>query len=49
MKRLLGAVCAAAIAFVSPGTAEAKGCIKGAAVGGTKKISLQRNRRFLVI
>jgi len=34
MKSLLGAVCVAAIAFVSAGTAEAKGCIKGAVVGG---------------
>jgi hypothetical protein len=34
MKSLLGAVCVAAIALVSSGAAEAKGCIKGAVAGG---------------
>lgn len=34
MKFILSAVCVAAIALVSPGAAEAKGCIKGAVVGG---------------
>ena len=34
MKSLLGAVCIAAMALVASGAAEAKGCIKGAIVGG---------------
>jgi hypothetical protein len=34
MKPLLAAACVAAIALVSSGAAEAKGCINGAVVGG---------------
>jgi hypothetical protein len=33
MKPLLAAACVAAVALVSSGAAEAKGCIKGAVVG----------------